>query len=218
MTPVFGLLQEAENALAELVHNCLLVAGGFLVGYFLGMAAAWAVGRYVFKQRDNAILKKLGGLIGGLVLALIVALVVFTGRGKGPGTGGDGKGTPSTDPDAGKNDPPAVRPDPKLPKTPEVKPADAVVRVTVYGGAIVSGDKYYRVDDDPAFLTLSELKAAIEDRKAAVKGRVTVAILYPANKDHAPGNPGPGQLHKTVSEAVVWANEQGYDVTFPSGR
>src|SRR5262245_53888235 len=116
MMPVFGFLENAEEAFRELITNLLLVAGGFLVGYLLGGVLAWAVARYALRQKNGTEqFKAIGKPVGGIVLALIVALIVFTGRGKGPGDGGDGKGN-ANDPNAGKANPKAdpSKIDPKI--------------------------------------------------------------------------------------------------------
>jgi hypothetical protein len=205
MTPVFAFLDDAKDALTELVTGLLMVAGGFLVGYILGGIVAWGVGRYVFKQKDNDILKRLGRPIGGVVLALIVAIIVFTGKGKPHGEGGDGKGTP--DDTAGKNAPAKADPkppDPHLKKPPEVTPSDLILQVTVYAGAGAQGDRCYQLGDAKSLVNFADLTKEILARKAEVKGKVSVAILYPDNPDHVPGNP-PGQLHQNVARVVQWA-------------
>jgi hypothetical protein len=213
MIPLFAFLDDAKDALTELVTGLLMVAGGFLVGYILGGIVAWGVGRYVFKQKDNEILKRLGRPVGGALLALIVAIIVFTGRGKPHGEGGDGKGTTDT---AGKN-PPKVN-DPKLPDLPPIKPvdpktADAPILVTVYGGARVGGtEKFYRFEAESDLRTLASLQEAINARKAAAKGKLTIQIRMPEKRDERPADP------RIITQVTEWANAEGMDVTFPASK
>lgn len=212
--PVFGFLSDLRSELVELTNNLLLVAGGFLVGYLLGGIIGWALGKWVFRQKTPETLQRLGRPLGGTILAIIVALIVFTGKGRSPGDGGDGKGTPTTETTHSKNSTPNVESNPKvhprldLPKTPEVKPGSVILRVTVYSGTSVIGDRFYRLDDGEELLTFDELKNAILARKATEKGNVTVAIAYPLDRNQAPGNPGPGQLSPTVSRLVDWTTTE----------
>jgi hypothetical protein len=221
MTPVLGFLTDAENALTEFVHNGLLVLGGFVVGYVLGGIVAWGIGRYAPKLKVNFDLQTPSRWTGGIIVGLIVALLVFTGKGKPHGEGGDGKGSPHNDGTGktpAKSDVEPKIPNPDLKKPPEIKPADVTLRVTVYGGAAAAGDRFYQLDDDRTLLNLSDLKKAVLERKEAAKGKVTIAILYPADKNLAPGAP-PGQLHPDVSKVVLWAStDAGLDVTFPASK
>ena len=44
MPPLFAFLDDAKQISAiQFVHNCLLVAGAFLVGYVLGGVIGWAI-------------------------------------------------------------------------------------------------------------------------------------------------------------------------------
>ncbi|WP_439621501.1 hypothetical protein [Gemmata sp.] len=213
--PLFGFLEGAENALTELVYNLLLIAGGFLVGYVFGGVLAWAVGRYAFKRKDTYNFKAVGRPVGGAVLALIVALTVLTGRGKPIGDGGDGKGTASTDP-SGRTGPPVAPPDakadPKAPSKVEIKPADVTLRVTVLGGEDVVNERFYQLDDDRTPRTFGDLKTAITERRKGEKGKVVVAILFPA-KNALP------REHPAVAQVAKWAAEDaGLDVVFPAVR
>ena len=95
MLPLFAFLDDAKQSIMQFVHNCLLVAGAFLVGYILGGLIGWALGKWALKQESPQTLKQMGRPVGGLILAFIVALLVFSGMGKRWGPGGDGAGTPS---------------------------------------------------------------------------------------------------------------------------
>ena len=218
MSPLFAFLTDAKEAFTELVTGLLMVAGGFLVGYFLGAIVAWAVGRYVFKQKDTEIFKRVGRPVGGVILALIVALIVFTGRGKPHGDGGDGKGTPDPDPNAGKN-PPTKKPDPKDPelppiKLPDPKHPDATVLVTVYGGGKVRDRQFYRFENETQLRTLESLQEVITARRGAEKGKLTVQIRIPEDRND---RPAPSDA-RTITQVTEWANSQGLDVTFPASR
>jgi hypothetical protein len=217
MIPLFAFFSDLENRFTQLIEGLLLVAGGFLVGYLLGGLVGWALGKWVFRMRDRSTPKQLGQPIGGVLLAIIVALIVFTGgRGKGPGGNGDKTGTSDTV--ANQNAQPKADPDPKtqpiLPKPPDVKPADVTIRVTVYGGGAVTGERFYQLEDDKTLKTLDELKQAITTRQAAEKGKITVAILFPGDK-----NVALPQEHPMVTRLAKWAREEaGLDVTFPANR
>ncbi|MBA4187633.1 MAG: hypothetical protein C0467_06395 [Planctomycetaceae bacterium] len=212
---LFGFFTNAENAITELINDCLLVAGGFLVGYVLGGVLAWAVGRYIFKQKDTSNFKAIGKPVCGAILAVIVAMIVFTGKGKPIGEGGDGKGSSNNDPNSGKSNPPNPNPDlktdPKVsPPKVDIKPADVTLRVTVLGGVDVVNERFYLLDDDRTPKTFAELKTAISERRAKEKGKVVVAVLFPT-KNALP------REHPAVTQVGKWAAEEaGLDVVFPA--
>ena len=70
---LFAFLDDVQKSIQQFIHNCLLVAGAFLVGYILGGIIGWALGKWAFKQKSPDTLKHVGRPIGGIVLALIVA-------------------------------------------------------------------------------------------------------------------------------------------------
>lgn len=218
MTPLFAFLSDIEDRFTQLIEGLLLVAGGFLIGYLLGGLVGWALGKWVFRMKDRTTPKQLGQPIGGVLLAVIVALIVFTGgRGKGPGGNGDKPGTTdtaSTDPNAQPKKDPEPKVPPTLPKPPDLKPTDVILRVTVYGGNAVVGERFYQLEDEKTLKTLDELKQAITARRGAEKGKVTVAILFPADKNIALP-----QEHPMVTRLAKWAREEaGLDVSFPASR
>lgn len=210
-----ALMSDLGQAVAELVHNCLLVAGGYLVGHLAGGLIGWALGKYVFRQDKPELLHQASRTLGGVTLALLVALYVFTGRGKPQGEGGDGRGTPTPEggssaaPSAPAEPAPNLKPD--LPPPPTVTPGEVTLRVTVLGGEDVRQDRYYVLDDDRANpKTFAELKQAILERKSRERGRVMLAILFP------PRNALPRE-HPAVTQLGRWANEEAkLDVIFPS--
>jgi hypothetical protein len=218
---LFGFLTELRGEFAELANNLLLVAGGFLIGYLLGGAIGWALGKWVFKQKTPDLLKRVGRPVGGVILAIIVALIVFTGKGKPSGDGGDGKGTPTNDKTPGKNSAPDVEVPKSNPKitTPKLDtvPAELTIRVTILAGtAVPSEGKYYLIDDDSRndAKSLSELKKTVLDRKAKVKGKVSLAIVFPTDP-----NLSPPRNDKKVTDVTRWATEDaGLDVIFPAIR
>jgi hypothetical protein len=136
-----GLASGAGEKLATFVVKCLAVAGGFLVGYFVGGAVAWALDRWVFAHKAPEPLKKAVSMVAAVALAILVALIVFGEGGSGlfGGGSGDGKGTPAPDDNKGKAAPtpppeqkkdeqPPKKDDP--PKTP-VSPMPGDVRITI---------------------------------------------------------------------------------------
>jgi len=215
--PLFGFLTDAQDSFNELLHNVLLVAGGFLVGYISGGLLAWALGKYALKMKDTTNAKAVGRPVCGAIVALIIAMIVFTGKGKPIGDGGDDKGTTSNE--GSKSNPANATPDPKVnPKitTPVVdtKPADVTLRVTVLGGEDVLNEKFYLLDDDRRInaKTFTELKAAIAERRKNEKGKVVVAVLFPV-KNALP------REHPAVTQVAKWAAEEaGLDVVFPAVR
>ncbi len=214
--PLFGFLTDTQNSFNELLHNCLLIAGGFLVGYVLGGLLAWGIGRYALKMKDTSNLKAVGKPLCGAVVAIIIAMIVFTGKGKPIGDGGDGKGTTVNDGN-GKANPSNTNPDPKAdpkinPPKVEIKPADVTLRVTVLGGEDVLNERFYLLDDDRVPKTFSELKSAIAERRSKEKGKVVVAVLFPT-KNALP------REHPAVTQVAKWAAEDaGLDVVFPATK
>ncbi|MCE9560490.1 MAG: hypothetical protein K8U57_00405 [Planctomycetes bacterium] len=212
--PLFGFLTDAQDSFKELMHNVLLVAGGFLIGYVLGGLLAWAIGKYALKMKDTTNAKAVGRPVCGTIVALIIAMIVFTGKGKPIGDGGDGKGTTNNDGN-GKSSPvnpnPDTKVDPKIsPPKIDIKPADVTLRVTVLGGEDVLNERFYLLDDDRTPKTFTELKAAIAERRAKEKGKVVVAMLFPV-KNALP------REHPAVTQVAKWAAEDaGLDVVFPA--
>jgi hypothetical protein len=214
MPPLLAFLTDAKEAMTELVTGVLMVAGGFLVGYFLGAVVAWAVGRYVFKQQNTEMFKRVGRPVGGVILALVVALIVFTGRGKPHGEGGDGKGTPDGDPNG---QPPAKKPDPKDPQLPPIKLPDpkhpeATVLVTIYGGEKVRDRQFYRFENEAQLRTLASLQQAITARRGPEKGKLTIQVRMPEDRNDRPADP------RIITQVTEWAHSQDLDVTFPAAR
>jgi hypothetical protein len=167
----------------------------------------------VFAQKAPAPVKKAVSWVAAIALALLVALIVFGEGGgglfgRGGGTG-EGKGTNPEE--KGKSEPnPAVVP-PKKDEIPSPKPVepvplpkttDAVIRVTILGGADVPGDeRYYLTDDDPKPKTFPELKDAILARK---KEKGTVAISVHFRPTNAPSRNPP---HYSITQLTKWAEE-----------
>ena len=54
MLPLFAFLDDAKQSIMQFVHNCLLVAGAFLVGYILGGLIGWALGKWALEARVAA--------------------------------------------------------------------------------------------------------------------------------------------------------------------
>ena len=203
-----GLASAAGEKVATFVVKCLAVGGGFLVGYFIGGAAAWALDRWVFAQKAPDQLKKAISIVAAIALALIVALIVFGEGGSGlfGGRGsGDGKGTPSQDDSKGKAapTPPEQKKDDTPPKKkenePPPKPTPGDVRVTILAGDDVKEGKCYVLDDDPAPTTFEEFKQAVTTKRAASKTELT--IIFRFKKEPLSDN------HPAVRRVVAWVNE-----------
>ena len=148
-------------------------------------------------------------------MALIVAVILFTGKGKPHGEGGDGKGA---DTPADKNPPNSKDPkvDPQLPpiKLPDPQHPDATVLVTVYGGLKVPAgtEKFYRLDAESDLRTMASLQEAITARRGTEKGKLTIRIRMPEDRNDRPADP------RIITQVTEWANSQGLDVTFPGSQ
>jgi hypothetical protein len=212
----------AAEHLAALAIKCLAVAGGFLAGYLLGGAIAFALDRWVFNKKAPDLVKKCVRWVSGVILAIVVALIVFgeggggfgLGGGEGKGSGkaaseGDSKDKPASTPATPDKNPPQVSP--VTPK--DTRPAELVIRITILGGTDVSQERFYLIDDDRTPRTFAEVRAAVTARKAKDTRKAVLAIYFP---------PPPNRLpleHPAVTQLVTWVrDEAGLDVTFPAGR
>ena len=157
--------------------KCLAVAGGFLIGYFLGKLVAWALDRWILANKSPDQLKKAISLLCGLALAILVALIVFGEGGNGlfgsGGGDGQGKGQPTPANDGKAAPTPAVEPKevpPKKDETPKLPPPKATpddVRVAILAGDEVKDGRFYLIDGDSAPKSLKELQALAASRKSA---------------------------------------------------
>ncbi len=190
-----GIASGAGEKLATFAIKCLAVGGGFLVGYFVGGAIAWALDRWVLAHKAPDQLKKACSVICGIALAIIVALIVFGEGGAGlfggGGSSGDKKGTQAPD-DTGKQQPapvvPKEEPKKEVPKkedpkkeVPKTTPGD--VRIAILGEADVRPGKdgegmFYQIDNESAPKTLTELKKTISDRRDATKTEVVLVFRF----------------------------------------
>jgi hypothetical protein len=187
MFAAFGGLFSPEN-LEAFVRNCLLVLGGFMLGYLAGGLIGYAFNRYVAKGKAPEELNKLLRLICGLIVAVLVALMVFTGGGKGPGAGGpggNGSGESNSTPQSKGETPaePKVVPKEPLPEarkgttdgSPEVS-----VTVRLLGGRNADGEKVYQLADDPTGkkLNLPDLKRELtQKQKDAEQQKMKIRVL-----------------------------------------
>ncbi len=203
-----GLVSGAGEKVATFVVKCLAVAGGFLVGYFLGGFVAWALDRWVFAQKAPDVAKKAISWVAAVALAIIVALIVFGDGGSGlfgrGGGSGDGKGTPTADDNKGKTTPPEQKKDEtpskkdETPKPPP-KPTPGDVRVTILAGDDVKDGKFYVIDDEPAPRTFEEFKLAITAKRNATKNEMTIIFRFK--------NEPLSDNHPAVRRVVDWVNE-----------
>lgn len=203
--------------------NCLAVAGGFAVGYFLGAILAFALDRWAFNKKSPDVLKKALRVLAGIALALLIAFLVFRGGGGwGGGNGPEGPGSNgSENPDSGKKADPAhptphdPKPQPKIdtPKSPELRPDDPKVRVTFLGGDAVQGDHFYLIDDDQAPKTFAELKAIVQKRKDSATAPLTLIVLYPSDPKQ---RIDPSSIN--VTQVTSWAEGLGIGVFKPGKK
>lgn len=207
-----GIASDASNKLAEYVIKGLAVGGGFLVGYFLGGAVAWALDRWVFAHKAPPVLKRACALLSGVVLAIIVALIVFGSGGSGlfggGGTGdkkgiGEDKDKPqqtTTPPrDQQKTEPPKIEPQV------EPKPTPGDVRVAILSGSDVSDGKFYTLDTVSTPLTLDELKKAIAERP---KDKPAPVLVFRFTKDRLSNS------HPEMKRLTAWVQEAGLQNRF----
>jgi hypothetical protein len=179
-----GILSGASERLAAFAVKCLAVAGGFLVGYFLGGVIAWALDRWVFAHKAPDPLKKAVSIVCGIALAVLVALIVFGEGGSGlfgGGGAGDGKGSPTDDKGKSAPEPKEPIPSPKVvepPKTPNAKPTPGDMHVTILAGDAVLDGRFYLIDGDPTPKTLEELKETVATRRKESKHEVTLVFRF----------------------------------------
>lgn len=169
-----GLGLGADGATAMVVKG-LAVGGGFLVGYFLGAALAWALDRWVFAHKAPPQLKKAVALLAGVAVAVLLAMVLFGEGGNGLfGRGGDAGQDKGSAPEEGKK-PPEPReekkPEPPKPKV-APKPTPGDIRVTILGGDEVAPDRsgegrFFVVEGDPEPKSLAQLQEYVAGRQRA---------------------------------------------------
>jgi hypothetical protein len=212
-----GIVSGASDKIAAFVVKCLAVAGGFLVGYFLGGVIAWALDRWVFAQKAPAPVKKAVSWIAAVALALLVALIVFGDGGNGlfgrGGGSGDGKGSPTQD-NNGNTKAPEPKIEPKKEeerkdntvKPPPSKPMPGDVRVTILSGDVRDG-RYYLIDGDPNPKNLDEFKEAILARRKDAKPELSQVIFRFQKSVFSPDHP-------IVRDPVVWLGRNKISVNF----
>lgn len=226
--PTLLFLPGASEKVAALAIKCLAVAGAFMVGYVVGWLLAWGLDRWAFARKSPDPVKKAVRTLAGIATAILVALIVFgdgTGGGLFGGGGqaeGTGTGTAPSAETPGKEKkpaPPITQPTPKAPppkvepiKTPEVKPTDVVVRVTFLGGADVTGDRFYLLDEDPGPKTFAQVQEAVVKRIETAEGRkVYLAVQFPARNRIAEDS-------INVTQVTDWARNRGIEVLWPGKR
>jgi len=198
------------EGVAAVVVKALAVGGGFLVGYFLGAAIAWALDRWVFAHKAPPQLKKVVSILAGLALAILVALIVFGEGGHGlfGNGGGDGKGTP-TPAENGKETKvperaPKTEQPPKEPpsKPPEIKPTPGDVRVAILGGSAVHDGRFYLLDNDTMPKTFEEFKDAINNKRKISKTEITLVFRF-KGAELSPTHPEMKKLTAWLQEAKI---------------
>jgi hypothetical protein len=212
-----GLASGAGEKVATFVVKCLAVAGGFLVGYFLGGVVAWALDRWVCAQKAPGPVKKAVSWVAAVALALLVALIVFGDGGNGlfgrGGGTGDGKGTPASTDNSGKAAP-VPTPDHKdvPPKKddqpgPPPPPTPGDVRVTILPDDEVREGRFYLIDGDAAPKNFDEFKSAILARQKEARPEVKQVIFRFRKVGYTQSNP-------VVRDVVAWLNDAHIGVYF----
>jgi hypothetical protein len=195
-----GIVSGASDRVAAFVVKCLAVAGGFLVGYFLGGVVAWALDRWVFAQKAPAPVKKAVAWVFAVALALLVALIVFGDGGNGLFGGGgasDGKGTPTQDDGKGKEptNPPEQKKDEQPPKKdtikpPTPKPTPGDMHIVILAGAEVKDGRFYLFEGDPIPKTFAEFKDIVNARRKVTDPPLKTVYYRFKNEELPPGQEG----------------------------
>lgn len=206
-----GLGLGAEGATALVVKG-LAVGGGFLVGYFLGTAVAWALDRWAFAHKAPPQLKKVVALVAGVALAVVVALILFGEGGNGLfGRGGEGDQKGAT-PDEGKKapEPRPEEPKEKEPPKPKVvpKPTPGDIRVAILGGDEVKEGpnregRFYLVEGNPEPMTLTQLKKFVDQRREINAKAEPVLIFRFRDIPLTPTQPEMQKLTAWLQEAKI---------------
>jgi hypothetical protein len=168
-----GLGVGAEGATAMVVKG-LAVGGGFLVGYALGAAVAWALDRWLFAHKAPPQVKKAVALLAGVAVAVVLAMILFGEGGNGLfGRGGDAGKEKGTAPDDGKknSEPPKEVPREKAPPKKEApRPTPGDIHITILGGKEVNEGanhegRFYLVEANSEPKTLTQLKEFVAQRR-----------------------------------------------------
>ena len=180
--PAVSLTDFSQGNIAAFATGCLAVVGGFLAGYVVGMLAGKAFDKLVVRRESPHGMHKVIRYTCALIVAIIVALIVFrsgdggngNGGGAKPGENASGSGTEPTG--VSTVGTPATKPDMAPAKIQIVE----AVKVRIYFGNDVEAntEKFFQVNDDPAKTDLAGVKAAVQQRKLAAKGRVVIVYEF----------------------------------------
>jgi hypothetical protein len=185
-----GITSSAGERLAAFTVKCLAVGGGFLVGYFIGTAAAWALDRWVLAHKSPPQLKKIVSILAGLALSIVVALIVFGeggnglfggGGSQGAGTGAASSESTTTTPPIAPTIAPKIEEQPKKDAPPRPLPALPTagdIRIRILSGDEVHDGKFYLIDGEDAAKTLEELSSTTAARRAASKTELTLIFRF----------------------------------------
>jgi hypothetical protein len=208
-----SLFADLGSGLAEKVAGyaikCLAVAGGFLIGYFLGKVVAWGLDRWVFAQKAPDQLKKAVSFVSGLALAILVALIVFgeggnglfghgggTGDGKGTTPTNDGKTQPATPPTEPKKDEVTPKKDEPI-KPPSPKPTPGDMHVIILAGDEVKDKRFYLIGGDSTPKALPEFQDAINARRKLTEPALKTVYYRFKNEELSPG-------HQAIKDPYLW--------------
>ena len=176
-----------EDEIKRLFMNCLMVVGGYVVGYVLGMLAATGFEKMVTHRKSPDGLHRVVRTLCGLLAAILVALLVFRGGGGGVG---DGTG-PGTNENSQTGGPHTQSTDPSTRATTPI-PAEAKVTVEAVRVKVLAGDevekgtvRFYQVGESTAKVDRSAVSEAIAERK---KGTTkTLVVVYEFGREAGPG-------------------------------
>lgn len=180
--PAVSLTDFSQGNIAAFATGCLTVVGGFLTGYVVGMLAGKAFDKLVVRRESPHGMHKVIRYTCALIVAIIVALIVFRGGDGGNGNGGGSK--PGENASGSGTEPTGVSTVGTPATKPDIAPAKIqiveAVKVRIYFGNDVEAntEKFFQVNDDPAKTDLAGVKATVQQRKLAAKGRVVIVYEF----------------------------------------
>ena len=161
-----GVLGFDPESVTQFFLNCLVVVGGFVVGFVLTALAAWAFDKWITHRTSPSALHKLVRYMGGLIVAILVAMYVFT---NGRGSGGNGGGGDPAATSPGTGNAVSTSPTTATPPTRSTRPTQTSepIRITILGATYREDGKYYLLDDeDKNQVSIEGVKQHIRKRKA----------------------------------------------------
>jgi hypothetical protein len=193
-----------EAEIKRLLVNILMVAGGYVVGYLLGMLVAIGFDKLVFRRKSPEGLHKVVRAIFGALLAVLVALVVFRGGGGGVGDG-TGPGTNPESTTGGQNSSTTTDPGPATsePVHTSANVAVEVIRVKVLAGDEVEKgtSRFYLLGESSTRVERSTVLDAISERKK--KSTKTLVVVYKFGQEAGTGTIAYAELATELKNAGI---------------